>query len=215
MMTNDAPQSVSISEHHGKARRTRYRLAISDIGERVVTCVDPDVTIDSDILLAEDHSCLRAFSGILEILGDCWRVRSNRLCCRAPKYRVRVIHCCYGCRIATIVCGAPSRRRGCHLIYPTGSTTPRTCRAGGQQHNQEQREYRVHDYAPSHSVRPSNASVQRRADLWRVRCNGGLGVASAARGPALLCELARPSRTLPAVDVAASLLCGLSKQTRR
>src|SRR5207249_5793211 len=131
MMTNDAPQSVSISEHHGKARRTRYRLAISDIGERVVTCVDPDVTIDSDILLAEDHSCLRAFSGILEILGDRGRVRSNRLCGRAPKYGVRLVHCLDSRRITTIVCGTPSRSRGCHLICSTGSTNPGTRCAGG------------------------------------------------------------------------------------
>ena len=37
----------------------RYLLAISDIGERVLTCVDPDVTIDPDVLLAEGDSSLR------------------------------------------------------------------------------------------------------------------------------------------------------------
>src|SRR6267378_4694499 len=179
MVTDDKPLSVSIPEHHSKARRNRYCLAISDIGKGVVTRVDRDVAIYPNVLLTEGDSCVWAVSGILEILGDCWRVRSNRLCCRAPKYRVRVIHCCYACRIATIVCGAPSRRRGCHLIYPAGSTTPRTCRAGGQQHNQEQREYRVHDYAPSHSVRRSNVRAHARAremvdrSAWLLARRGG------------------------------------------
>jgi len=167
-MTNDAPQSVSISEHHGKARRTRYRLAISDIGERVVTCVDPDVTIDSDILLAEDHSCLRAFSGILEILGDRGRVRSNRLCGRpfpgkssfttAPRIARRhaiptILRPSRGRRqapssrrITTIVCGTPSRSRGCHLICSTGSTNPGTRCAGGQQGHRQHSKQNAHDY---------------------------------------------------------------------
>ncbi len=71
MVTDDEPLSVPIPEHHGKARRTRHCLAISDIGERVVTRVDRDVTIDPNVLLAERDTCIRALSSILEVVSDC------------------------------------------------------------------------------------------------------------------------------------------------
>jgi hypothetical protein len=71
MVTDDEPLSVSIPEHQSKTRWNRYCLAISDIGKRVVTRVDRDVTIDPNVLLAEGDSCIRALSGILEVLGDC------------------------------------------------------------------------------------------------------------------------------------------------
>src|SRR5688572_16864924 len=135
MMTDDAPLSVSIPEHHGKARRTRDRSAILDIGERVVTGVDGDVTVDANVLLAEGDSRIRPLCGILEIFGNGWRVCSNRFCRRARQDGVRVVHRRYPPRITTIACGAPSRGRGCHLILPKDSASPGTCRASREQYH--------------------------------------------------------------------------------
>jgi hypothetical protein len=79
MVSDDEPLSVSIPEDHSEARRNGYCLAISDIGERVGTRVDPDVTIDPNVLFAEGDSRIRSLSGIFEILGDCCGVCRNRL----------------------------------------------------------------------------------------------------------------------------------------
>src|SRR5712691_9888101 len=126
MVSHDKPFSVSITEHHSETRRNRYFLPISNVRERVVPRANRHITIDPKMLFAEGDSCVRALSGVLEILGDCTRVWSNHLCGRAPKYGVGVIHCRNARRITTIVCGAPGRGRGVPLILSAGSTA-RTC----------------------------------------------------------------------------------------
>src|SRR6266852_2021796 len=135
MVSDDEPLSVSIPEGHSEARRNGYCLAIADIGECVVTRVDPDVTKDPNVLLAEDDSRVRSLSCVLEILGDCCGVCRHRLCGRAPQYGIRLVHRRYAHRITTIVCGAPGRRRGCHLVFSIGPTDAGTCRTGGEQRN--------------------------------------------------------------------------------
>src|SRR6185503_741996 len=127
MMSDDAPLSVSIAEHHGIASGSRYCLTVADIGEHVVPRADSDFPVASIVLLAEGDSRIRALRRILEIFGDGCRGCGYGLRRRAPKDGVCVVHSRYPPRITTIVCGAPSRRRGCHLILPRGSTT---CRAG-------------------------------------------------------------------------------------
>src|SRR3990170_8699956 len=131
MVSDDEPLAVSVPEHHGEACRNRYCLAISDIEECVVTSVDCDVAINANVLLAERDPGIRALRGIIEILGDCCRIRSNRLCGRAPKYGVRVVRCSYARWITTIVCSAPGRSRSCHFILASGSNNTSTRGAGG------------------------------------------------------------------------------------
>src|SRR3989304_6452294 len=126
MVSDDEPLAVSVPEHHGEACRNRYCLAISDIEECVVTSVDCDVAINANVLLAERDPGIRALRGILEILGDCCRIRSNRLCGRAPKYGVRVVRCGYARWITTHVCRLLVEKKSNHLNVRGGSNTPRT-----------------------------------------------------------------------------------------
>src|SRR6266542_2515028 len=114
MVGHEKPRSISLTEYHGIARRTRYLLAISNVGECVVTGVDRYVTVDPNVLFTKGDSCVRTLSGVLEVLGDGRWVRSNCLGGRAPKYGVRVVHCRDARRITTIVCGAPGSSCGRH-----------------------------------------------------------------------------------------------------
>ena len=66
MVSNEEPLPISISEHHGKAGRTRYCLAISNIGERVVTRVDANVPIAPDVCSPKDTLAFGRFPASLK-----------------------------------------------------------------------------------------------------------------------------------------------------